>query len=136
MSTLLIAAAVWLGGVAFASRFGHIVDTATRLALVGCGTWIAVAALREMRPFGSSGTTHHHGHHHSAQGAYDDTVHGREQQRFATEDRELKLSIFERGRESHFRLSGAPIDTARVETLRINDATQLFKFENRGTYWE
>lgn len=136
LSTLLIAAAVWLGGVVFASRFGHIVDTATSLALVGFGTWIAVTALREMHVFGSSGGTNTHGHNHSHRCADDDPFHGPEQQRFATDEGELKLSIFERGRAPHFRLSGVPIDIARVETRRADGTTQLFKFENRGNYFE
>ena len=50
-STLVIAAAVWLGGIAFAAGFGHIVDTVTSLGLVGFGGWIAINALLEMRGF-------------------------------------------------------------------------------------
>jgi len=136
MSTLLIAAAVWLGGIAFASRYGHIVDAATSLALVGFGTWIAVGALREMGVFGSTDSARHHGHSHANHQAGDDPIHGGEQQRFATDEGELKLSIFERDTSPHFRLSGVPIDIARVETRRPDGETQLFKFENRGSYWE
>jgi len=35
LSTLLIAAVVWIAGVAFAQRFGHYVDTASSIALIG-----------------------------------------------------------------------------------------------------
>src|SRR5262249_20897098 len=44
LSTLLIALAVWLAGVVFASRFGRVVDTASSIALMAFGAWIAVAA--------------------------------------------------------------------------------------------
>ena len=37
LSTLLIALVVWLAGVAFAERFGHIVDTVSSLALIAFG---------------------------------------------------------------------------------------------------
>jgi nickel/cobalt transporter (NicO) family protein len=42
LSTLLIAAVVWLAGVAVATRFGHVVDTAASIALVAFGGWIAI----------------------------------------------------------------------------------------------
>src|SRR5579872_5661602 len=45
LSTLLIAAVVWLAGVAVATRFGHIVDSAASIALVAFGGWIAISAL-------------------------------------------------------------------------------------------
>jgi nickel/cobalt transporter (NicO) family protein len=59
VSTLVIAVVVWLAGVAVATRFGHYVDTASSIALVAFGGWIAISALREMR----SGA-HSHGHAH------------------------------------------------------------------------
>jgi hypothetical protein len=40
LSTLLIASVVWLAGVAVATRFGHVVDTAASIALVAFGGWI------------------------------------------------------------------------------------------------
>lgn len=46
LSTLLIALVVWGAGVAFAQRFGHYVDTASSLALIGFGGWITTAAVR------------------------------------------------------------------------------------------
>ena len=49
LSTLLIALAVALAGVVFAARFGHLVDSAASLALMGLGGWIAIGALRELR---------------------------------------------------------------------------------------
>ncbi len=61
VSTLLIAAAVWLAGAAFAQRFGGLVDTVASLALIGFGLWIAVAAWRDTR--GAAGHDHHHPHH-------------------------------------------------------------------------
>lgn len=138
MSTLLIAAVVWLGGVAFAARFGHIVDIATSLALIGLGAWIAIGALREMRRGGGHGGSHSHSHSHlSAHSvAQGDPVHGPEKQRFTSEEGELTLSIFEGGGAPHLRLSGLPIDIARAETQREDGTRQLFRFVNRGAYWE
>jgi len=63
LSTLLIAAVVWIAGVAFAQRFGHYVDTASSIALIGFGGWIAISSLMEMRSAG--GHTHSHGHSHT-----------------------------------------------------------------------
>src|SRR5215471_12228122 len=48
-STLLIAVAVWIAGVATATRLGHLVDIASSLALVGFGGWIALASWLEQR---------------------------------------------------------------------------------------
>lgn len=61
LSTLLIAAAVWLAGIAFADRFGHLVDALSGVALIGFGGWVAVSAWRELQP----GDGHQHGHGHS-----------------------------------------------------------------------
>lgn len=59
LSTLAIAAIVWLAGVAVAQRFGHGVDTIASLALVGFGLWIAVSAWRDLQAHGAH--THTHG---------------------------------------------------------------------------
>jgi hypothetical protein len=61
-STLLIALLVWIAGVAFATRFGHAVDTVASLALVGFGGWIGISAWRELR--GEGRHDHDHGHEH------------------------------------------------------------------------
>jgi hypothetical protein len=62
LSTLLIALVVWLAGVAFAERFGHIVDAASSLALVAFGGWIAISAWRDLRTHGAHGHSHSHDH--------------------------------------------------------------------------
>ena len=62
-STLVIAIAVWIAGVAAATRLGHFVDAASSLGLVGFGSWIALSAWRDMRR--TSGHIHHHDHRHS-----------------------------------------------------------------------
>jgi ABC-type nickel/cobalt efflux system permease component RcnA len=59
-STLVIAAVVWLAGVAVATRFGQLVDTAASIALILFGGWIAISAWRELR----AGHDHSHGHEH------------------------------------------------------------------------
>src|SRR5580700_10248577 len=59
LSTLLIGLVVWFAGVAVAARFGHFVETASSIALIAFGGWIAIWAWRELR------TTHGHGHSHS-----------------------------------------------------------------------
>ncbi len=68
VSTLLIAVAVWLAGIAFADRFGHVVDALSGVALVGFGGWVAVSAWREMHPghgHPHGRGQHSHGHDHS-----------------------------------------------------------------------
>jgi ABC-type nickel/cobalt efflux system permease component RcnA len=60
LSTLLIAVVVWLAGVAFAERFGHVVDTISSLALIAFGGWFAISAWRDLRMHGGHG----HGHSH------------------------------------------------------------------------
>ena len=48
VSTLLIAVLFWGAGVAIATRFNGWVKTATSVALVGFGLWVAIGAWREM----------------------------------------------------------------------------------------
>jgi ABC-type nickel/cobalt efflux system permease component RcnA len=60
VSTLLIAVVVWLAGVAFAERFGHVVDTVSSFALIAFGGWFAISAWRDLRMHGGHG----HGHSH------------------------------------------------------------------------
>ncbi|MDP9105619.1 MAG: hypothetical protein M3N49_06770 [Candidatus Eremiobacteraeota bacterium] len=58
VSTLLIGLAVWIAGVAFATRFGQAVSTLSSIALIAFGGWIAVSSWRELRAAG--GRHHHH----------------------------------------------------------------------------
>jgi hypothetical protein len=58
VTTLIIGLAVWAAGVAFATRFGHIVDTAASVALIAFGGWIGISAWRELR----GGPSHGHSH--------------------------------------------------------------------------
>ncbi len=67
VSTLAIAVVVWLAGVAVAERFGHLIDTASSLALIAFGGWTAIAAWRDLRSSSGHGHRHHdhdHGHVH------------------------------------------------------------------------
>lgn len=69
VSTLLIGLVVWLAGVAVATRFGHVVSTASSVALVAFGAWIAVTAWRDLpgdeRDHGDESHHHHHDHDRS-----------------------------------------------------------------------
>jgi len=56
VTTLIIAAVVWIAGVAIATKYGNIVDDISSIALIGFGLWIAIGAWREMH--------HEHGHYH------------------------------------------------------------------------
>ena len=47
LSTLAIAVIVWIAGATVAKRYGTAIDTASSLALIGFGVWIAVSAWRE-----------------------------------------------------------------------------------------
>jgi hypothetical protein len=89
LSTLLIGLVVWFAGVAAAARFGHLVDVASGVALVGFGLWTAISALLEQRhghtneppesaPFRhrhqhahEDGTRHTHTHAHDPASAHD-----------------------------------------------------------------
>ena len=139
LSTLLIALVVWLAGVAFAERFGRVVDMVSSLALIAFGGWFAVSAWRDLRKHGTHGHTHSHDFphlHRNDQGAHPSSVHDPELKRIATEEGALELSIFETGVPPRFRLSGITADTITLQTLREGDERQDFRFVNRGTYWE
>jgi hypothetical protein len=139
LTTLLIALVVWLAGVAFAERFGHIVDTVSSLALIAFGGWFAISAWRDLRSPTGHGHSHRHDFphfHEDDPSAHPSSVHGPELQRIATEEGVLELSIFETRLPPRFRLSGVPADTVMVQTRRENQERQDFAFANRGTYWE
>src|SRR5271167_430603 len=65
VSTLVIAAVIWIAGVAVAARFGHFVDTAASVGLIAFGGWIAIAAWRDLHRAAGQGHDHAHGHSHS-----------------------------------------------------------------------
>src|SRR6266852_952460 len=67
LSTLLLGLIVWFAGVAVATRFGHVAETASSIALVTFGGWIAISAWRELRGQGThrhGNGDHYHGHDH------------------------------------------------------------------------
>lgn len=135
LSTLLIALIVWFAGVAFAQRFGHYVDTASSIALIGFGSWIAISAFREMRD-GRHGHTHGHEHNHGLDTRARDQVHGPELQTIATRHGQLLLSIFESGVPPRFRLTGTDYDKVSVETVRDDGSREHFAMIRRSGYWE
>ena len=73
VSTLAIALLVWLAGVAFAQRFGRIVDAAAGLALIGFGGFMAISAWRQLHRHGGNRDAHPHPHSHD----HDRGAHGR-----------------------------------------------------------
>ena len=139
LSTLAIALVIWIGGVAFATRFGQWVDTIASLALIGFGSWIAIGAWRDLHGHRGHGHSHHHGHGHSHDAGHADSgnaIHGPELQTMATEHGAVALSIFEAGLPPRFRLTGNFGDAAVVETCRDDGARQTFVLKNRDSYWE
>lgn len=69
VTTLILAAIVWLAGVAVAAKFGHWVDTISSIALVVFGLWIAISSWLELR------SGHGHGHSHGPHGHTHDFSH-------------------------------------------------------------
>ncbi|MFM0737259.1 hypothetical protein PQQ51_08450 [Paraburkholderia xenovorans] len=145
VTTLILAAIVWLAGVAVAAKFGHWVDTISSIALVAFGLWIAISAWRELRSHDGHGHSHGpHGHSHdfshlAGPRSSAESIHGHELQRVFGEHGALELSIYESGQPPRFRLSATrpeTVETLMVETRRENGSRQTFAFERRGSYWE
>jgi hypothetical protein len=136
VSTLMVAVVVWLAGGAVAERFAHVVDTASSLALVGFGGWIALSAWRDLRSHGGHGHSHRLPHHHTHVGSGAGSVRGPELQRLDTPEGVLELSIFEAGVPPHFRLSGIGTDGVSVRAHWDDGRHQDFLFANHGTHWE
>jgi hypothetical protein len=133
VSTLLIGLVVWFAGIAVATTFGNLVSTISSIALIAFGGWIVLSSLRALRTE-NHGHAHRHGH---AQGhALKGDPHGPELVRIPTDFDVLELSIMETGQPPHFRLSGHSGDRVWLETVRESGESQLFRFENRGKYWE
>jgi ABC-type nickel/cobalt efflux system permease component RcnA len=145
VTTLILAAVVWLAGVAVAAKFGHLVDTISSLALVAFGLWIAISSWLELRSGDGHGHSHGpHGHTHDFShlaGPSDsvDSIHGPELQRMYGKHGILELSIYEFGQPPRFRFTATRPETVQmvtVETLLEDDARQSFAFARRGEYWE
>lgn len=132
LSTLLIAFAVWLAGVAFARHFGKIADDLSSIALIAFGAWIGVMAWRDLHIHGGHGHTHR-GHGHEPRKT---STHGPDLQRVTTENGVIELSIFEDGVPPRFRLTGPVLSPITVQTLREGGERENFLFENHGVYWE
>jgi ABC-type nickel/cobalt efflux system permease component RcnA len=60
LSTLVIAVMVWIVGATAAKQYGAAIDTASSLALIGFGLWVAISAWHEQRRH------HTHPHHERA----------------------------------------------------------------------
>lgn len=136
LSTLLIASIVWVAGFVVATRFGRFIDTASSIALVAFGGWIAVSAWRGLHRRGGHGHSHAHGHAHDFPGLRRGDIHGPELQLIPTRGGVLSLSIHEAGGPPRFRLTGSEADAVGVETQRPGGARQVFRLVRRGAYWE
>jgi hypothetical protein len=137
-STLALGLVVWVAGVAFATKFGHVLSIASSLALIGFGAWIAIGSWREMRSGGHGhshdhGDSHAHGHGH---GDHDDGPHGPERNTLPTAAGLVELSIFEKGVPPRFRLTGPQSGVVRADTIRDDGSRQTFEFVNLGLFWE
>jgi len=144
-TTLILAAIVWLAGVAIAARFGHWIDTISSVALVGFGLWIAISSwfdLRSTNGHGHGHGPHGHTHYFSHLATPDDAVdriHGPELQRMHGKHGVLSLSIYEYGQPPRFRLTSTrpkTVGSVTVETRRADGARQSFAFVQQGGYWE
>ena len=141
LSTLAIAAVIWIAGVAVAARFGHFLDAAASVALVAFGGWIAAAAWRDLHRGIGDGNGHEHGHGHSHDFSFlaghgRERVHGPELQRIDIGQGIVELSIYEDGVAPRFRLSGPPAKWVKLETRRETGERQLFSFAMREGFWE
>ena len=126
-TTLMLGGIVWLGGVAVATKFGHVVDIISSLALVAFGLWIGISALREMK----IGHGHSHDHAHT-----EGDIHGPELEQITTPLGVIELSIFEHNIPPHFRITGPKFDEYTLETVREGNITETFKMENKSEYWQ
>ena len=132
LSTLAIAAVVWVAGYATAQQFGSFVDTASSLALIGFGGWIAISAWRDLR---NEGHGHSHDHHYAVSGD-PTTIHAPELQNIATDKGAIELSIFEESMPPHFRVTGTKCEKLILETVRPDGVRQSFAFVDKGGYWQ
>jgi hypothetical protein len=75
LSTLVIALAVSIAGVALAQHLGELIDAVSGIALVGFGGWVALSAWRELRSESPRRHRHDrgraHAHHHDRHHAHD-----------------------------------------------------------------
>lgn len=137
-STLALGLVVAVAGVAFATKFGHIVSILSSIALIGFGAWIAIGSWRDMRS-GGHAHSHDHGHgrgHGHGHGHGHDSPHGPERNTLPTAVGLVELSIFEKGVPPRFRLTGPQSGVVSVETIRDDGSRQTFDLVNLGLFWE
>jgi hypothetical protein len=137
LTTLLIAAVVWIAGVAAAKSFGHVVDMLASAALVLFGGWIAISSLLAMRKGDGHGHRHGHSHTHDfGQFPSGDGIHGPEFHEIETPQGTVGLSIYEKGMPPQFRLTGANVEQASAATVRPDGSRQSFSFMKKGGFWQ
>ncbi|MFC0693528.1 hypothetical protein [Paraburkholderia humisilvae] len=145
VTTLVLAAMVWLVGVVVTEEFGHWVDTLSSLALVAIGLWIAVSSWFNLHSGDGHGhMNEQHGHTHEfsrliASDGSANRIHGPALQRINSEHGALHLSIYEFGRSPRFRFTSSRPDSVTnvtVETCRDDGIHQTFALARHGEYWE
>ena len=104
-------------------RFGEAIPIAVLGLLVNVGSvWLL------------SGGHHHHGHVHGHHHHDHDDGH-----LIATTDGPMRLTVFEDGVPPVFRLhppAGRSLSGAAIETIRPDEARQVFRMVDHGTWWE
>ncbi|WP_300753740.1 hypothetical protein [Janthinobacterium sp.] len=145
ITTLILAAIVWLAGVAVADTFGHWIDTVSSGALMIFGCWIAISSWRDMRSGDGHGHSHGaHGHAHDVShldnhANADAAIHGPELQTIRTAHGEHLLSIHEWKQPPRFRFTAdqpGTVSAVALETVRDNGSRQSFTMTQRDTHWE
>jgi ABC-type nickel/cobalt efflux system permease component RcnA len=143
--TLVMAAIVWLAGVAVAAKFNHWVDTISSIVLIAFGLWAAISSWFELHSGdgrrhsqGPHGRTHGFSHLAKSDGSAD-AIHGPELQRMLGQHGVLELSIYGFRQPPRFRLTTTRLQTVKtvtIETRREDGSRQSFAFAPRGEYWE
>jgi hypothetical protein len=81
VSTLILGIVIWIVGVSASAQFGHAVDIAASLALVGFGVWIALSGWREVRAEDVGHGHSHDGHVHPPTHFHDHPSHEHAEER-------------------------------------------------------
>jgi ABC-type nickel/cobalt efflux system permease component RcnA len=135
ITTLILGVIVWIAGVAVATRFGHVIDVLSSIALIAFGLWIAISSWREM--YLHRGHSHSHDFSHLEDGE-ENGVHGPELERIETANGVIDFSIYENNMPPHFRISDTDLSPIgyTVKVVRPDSSEEQYALENKGAYWQ